>query len=96
MILERNFRCRLGEIDLVAEEDGTLVFVEVKYRRTARYGTAAEAVTSEKQRTICKVADYYRMLRQVPESRCCRFDVAAVQGGVVKVYRDAFPYQGKG
>jgi len=93
-ILERNFRCRLGEIDLIAEEQGTLVFIEVKYRRSTRYGAPSEAVTPSKQKTICRVADYYRMSRQVPENQGCRFDVAAVLDGEVKVYRDAFPYQG--
>lgn len=91
-ILERNFRCRLGEIDLIAEEGGVLVFLEVKYRKNDRYGTPAEAVTPAKQRTICRVADYYRMSRHIPESRSCRFDVAAILGEQVQVYKDAFSY----
>lgn len=92
-ILERNFRCRLGEIDLIAEDCGTLVFLEVKYRKSGRYGSPAEAVTPAKQRTICRVADFYRMSRRVPESKGCRFDVVAILGEQVQIYKDAFPYR---
>ncbi|MCI9681884.1 MAG: YraN family protein [Lachnospiraceae bacterium] len=92
-ILERNFRCRLGEIDLIAEEAGVLVFLEVKYRKSSQFGNPAEAVTPAKQKTICRVADFYRMSRGISESRSCRFDVAAIMGEKVQVYKDAFPYR---
>ena len=92
-ILERNFRCRLGEIDLIAEEAGVLVFLEVKYRKSSQFGIPAEAVTPAKQKTICRVADFYRMSRGISESRSCRFDVAAIMGEKVQVYKDAFPYR---
>lgn len=91
-ILERNFRCRLGEIDLIAKEAGVLVFLEVKYRKNSRCGGPAEAVTPAKQRTICRVADFYRMSRRIPESQSCRFDVVAILGEQVQIYKDAFPY----
>lgn len=91
-ILERNFRCRLGEIDLIAEDCEVLVFLEVKYRKSSRYGSPAEAVTPAKQKTICRVADFYRMSRRVPESKSCRFDVVAILGEQVQIYKDAFPY----
>lgn len=92
-ILERNFRCKRGEIDLIAEEDGVLVFLEVKYRKSGCCGSPAEAVTRSKQRTICRVADFYRMLKGIPESRSCRFDVVAILGDRVQLYRNAFAYQ---
>ena len=92
-ILERNFRCRLGEIDLIAEEAGVLVFLEVKYRKSSQFGNPADAVTPAKQKTICRVADFYRMSRGISESRSCRFDVAAFLGEKVQVYKDAFPYR---
>lgn len=91
-ILERNFRCKIGEIDLIARDAEVLVFLEVKYRRSGRYGGPAEAVTPAKQRTICRVADFYRMSRQIPESQSCRFDVVAILGEQVQVYKDAFSY----
>ena len=60
VILERNFRCRrFGEIDIVASKAGVLSFIEVKTRRSSRYGKPAEAVTLAKQRKIYRVAQYY-------------------------------------
>ena len=59
-ILDMNFRCREGEIDLIGRHQGYLVFVEVKYRSTSEKGYALEAVDYRKQRRICRVADYYR------------------------------------
>ncbi|MCI6011282.1 MAG: YraN family protein [Firmicutes bacterium] len=55
-ILARNYRCPYGEIDLIAEKDGVLAFLEVKTRRSSRYGTPAEAVSGEKQRKIRQTA----------------------------------------
>lgn len=71
-ILARNWRCRHGEIDLVAEEGGTLVFAEVRYRRDERFGGAAESVTSAKQGRLIAAARLYLMRR--PDADC-RFDV---------------------
>ena len=92
-ILERNFRCRLGEIDLIAREGKVLVFLEVKYRRTDSCGSPAEAVTLPKQRTICRVADYYRMVHRIPERQPCRFDVIAITDRSIEVIKNAFFYQ---
>ena len=82
-ILEHNFRCRQGEIDLIAEKDGYLVFVEVKYRRTGQKGDPAEAVDYRKQKKISKVAEYYcwkkRKLNQP-----CRFDVICLLGQEIR------------
>ena len=64
VILERNFRCRrFGEIDIVASKAGVLSFIEVKTRRSSRYGKPAEAVTLAKQRKIYRVAQYYLQMR---------------------------------
>jgi len=71
-ILARNWRCRLGEIDLVAQEAGTLVFAEVRLRRDARFGGAAESVTAAKRARIVAAARLYLAGRaEAP----CRFDV---------------------
>lgn len=94
VILARNFRCRIGEIDLVASEGGGLVFVEVKYRKNRRNGLPEEAVSGKKMQTISRVADYYRVRYRVPESVPCRFDVIAVEGEEIRHYKDAFPYMG--
>ena len=89
-ILARNWRCRLGEIDLVAEEAGTLVFAEVRLRRDARFGGAAESVTAAKRARIVAAARLYLAGRaQVP----CRFDVLLLDGLVparVQWIRNAF------
>lgn len=90
-ILEKNFRCRIGEIDIIARHQGYLVFIEVKYRKNDRSGYAAEAVTQKKQQIISRVADYYLRThyKVIP---ACRFDVVAIDGMCVTVYENAFAY----
>jgi putative endonuclease len=88
-ILERRYRTARGEIDIIARDGDTLVFVEVKVRETAECGTAAEAVTPDKRRRLgCMAADY--LARRDITSQSCRFDVVAIDAGVVTVYPDAF------
>ena len=76
-VLGRNLRYRDGEIDIVAEEEGTIVFVEVKARRSEEFGVGAEAVTPEKRRRIVRAA--LRFLAGVGEEVPCRFDVIEVR-----------------
>jgi len=78
-ILERNYRTKLGEIDLVAEEGRTLVFVEVKVRLNDRFGGPAAAITSAKQARIARLAQQYVASRRLAE-RACRFDVVLIWG----------------
>lgn len=89
-ILEKNFCCRYGEIDLIAEDNGALVFVEVKYRADIRIQYPEEAVDFRKRKRICKTADYYRLIHQIPEDHPCRFDVAAWTPEGLRLYRNAF------
>ena len=77
-LLERNYRCRRGEIDLVMRDAEDLVFVEVRYRTTSRYGTPAETVDTHKQRRLAAAAAHY--LQYNPTNLPCRFDVVAVSG----------------
>lgn len=77
-IVERNFRCRSGEIDLVAEEGQDLVFIEVKTRRGAPCGLPEEAVDDRKARKLREVAGRYLELHNLPECSW-RIDVVAVQ-----------------
>ncbi len=93
-ILEYNFRCRFGEIDVVAREGEYLVFVEVKYRSSGKKGGPLEAVTKKKQQTISRAASYYCLTHGYGEGTPCRFDVAAVLGEEMTLIRDAFAYQG--
>lgn len=86
-LLEKNYRCPLGEIDLIAEENGYLVFIEVKYRKTSRLGTGEEAVNGKKQRRILGAARWYLM----EHGMCrCRFDVVAINGTEITLIRNAF------
>ncbi|MCD7726536.1 MAG: YraN family protein [Clostridiales bacterium] len=95
-VKEQNFRCRQGEIDLIGYDGEYLVFFEVKYRSGSSKGTAAEAVGLAKQKKICRVADYYRMLHHCPEDTPIRFDVVALESGRMKWLQNAFPYRGMG
>lgn len=76
-VVQRNFRCALGEIDLIVRDRRTLVFVEVKSRASARHGSAATAVTSQKQRQISRVAVYFLKMHRALATKA-RFDVIAV------------------
>jgi putative endonuclease len=88
-IVDRNWRVREGEIDLVVRRGATLVFCEVKTRSSDRFGTAAEAVTPAKQRRVRMLARRYLAAGGVHAAEV-RFDVAAVTGGRVEVVEGAF------
>lgn len=94
VIKARKFRCPMGEIDLIAERDGVLVFVEVKTRKTLRYGYPAAAVNLRKQKKIILTATWY-LQEHPPSERCCRFDVLEVYGTAdgrcqIRQYENAF------
>jgi len=85
----RNFTCRLGEIDLVMAERGTIVFVEVRQRSSGAFGGAAESITARKREKLLATARFYlARMRDLPP---CRFDAVLVDGqGRVQWIRDAF------
>lgn len=85
-ILERNYTCPLGEIDIVARDKKTIVFVEVKTRRSMSYGSARFAITPHKQRKISMTALYYLKSREQMDQDA-RFDVVTVQstGGIQEI-----------
>lgn len=101
-VVEYNYRCRLGEIDIIARDGEYLVFCEVKYRTDESKGMPAEAVDVRKQRIISKCALYYitsHGLSYLP----CRFDVIGILGRedagrksvpTIQLYKDAFDYMG--
>ena len=89
-VLERNFRCRQGEIDIVCRDASYLVFVEVKFRASLRKGAPEEAVGLAKQKVICRVADYYRCTRGISQSVAVRYDVVAVLNEEIRWYQNAF------
>jgi putative endonuclease len=92
-ILERNYTTPLGEIDLIARQGGELVFIEVKTRKSLRYGEPQDAVSAPKQARLRKLADYYlqrKRLGSVP----ARFDVVGItliEGEPrVEIFQNAF------
>lgn len=87
-IVARNYRTRLGEIDLVARDGAVLVFVEVRLRSDARFGGAPESITWRKQRRIQAAARQY--LARVAGEPACRFDVIAIDGDAIEWLRGAF------
>ena len=90
-ILEYNYRCKLGEIDIIARDGDYLVFCEVKYRADDRKGTPAEAVDYAKQRVISKSALYYMTVNGIDEIPC-RFDVVSIEDDRIILYQNAFDY----
>lgn len=78
-VLERNWRTSAGEVDIVAREGDTLVFVEVKTRRSERAGSAEEAVSAAKQRRLTRLASEYLRTSDGPRASEIRFDVVAIR-----------------
>lgn len=88
-ILQRNYRCRYGEIDLIAQDGSTLVFVEVRSRSRGDYGNAAESITPAKQRRVIAAARHY--LATLPRLPACRFDAVTLdEGGEPAWIKSAF------
>lgn len=98
-VLERNFRCRMGEIDIIAVHGDAIAFVEVKTRSSEDYGFPSEAVSKGKQRRIIKTALYY-MQKNNFFDYMCRFDILEIifcgEGNHrINLIRDAFCYSGR-
>jgi len=89
-ILQRNYRCRFGEIDLVARSGATLVFVEVRARKSDDFGGAAGSITAAKRRRLVATARHYLATQR--SERACRFDVVLVHGSERRIewLSDAF------
>ena len=78
--LQRNFNCRVGEIDLILRDGSTLVFTEVRYRSSDTYGGGAESVSSSKQRRIIRAAQKFLQTHPQHPDQVCRFDVVSISG----------------
>jgi putative endonuclease len=88
-IVERNYRCAAGELDIVADDAGVLAFVEVRSRGDADHGHAAEMVSARKRRQVARVAAWY-VAERAPEAQRMRFDVVAITAGRVELVKDAW------
>lgn len=89
-ILTRNFYFHGGEIDLIAKDGEYVCFIEVKYRKSNRFGAPEEAVTLTKQKKIIQGARYFLYKHQYPTDTPCRFDVISVYGEEITWIKDAF------
>ena len=92
-LIQRNYRAQRCEIDLIMDDHGTIVFIEVKYRKNARFGSPQEAVHANKQKQIIKTA-YLYLVNHDMEQVDCRFDVIAITDEknkpVIQHFQDAF------
>ncbi len=88
-ILERNYKTHIGELDIIAEDKGVIVFIEVKLRSNYDYGSGAEAVNAKKQEKYFKVATEY-LIRNNKMDEPCRFDVVEIENGQINLIIDAF------
>lgn len=89
-ILEHNFRCRSGEIDLIARDGKYLVFIEVKYRSSNLAGSALEAIDVRKALQVRRVAQVYLYQNHYSERTPCRFDAAGIDGNTITYIKNAF------
>lgn len=87
LLVEQNFLCKVGEIDLIMREHQTIVFVEVRTRADARHGSAADSVTPAKQRRLLLTAQRY--LQRFCQPPACRFDVVAIDGETLTWLKNA-------
>ena len=90
IILEMNFRCRSGEIDIIAKDKNYLVFIEVKYRSSCATGNALEAIDARKAAQVRRVAQIYLYQNRYSETTPCRFDAAGVNGTTITYIKNAF------
>ena len=89
-ILKRNYRVRIGEIDIIAKDGEELVFAEVKYRSSREQGGAFYAISKGKQETIRRVAQWYMNQMHIPPDSFCRFDAILIDGTEVSHIRNAW------
>ena len=91
-LLQRNYRSKRGEIDLVMQDADSLVFVEVRYRRQTQFGSALESVDRRKQARLVACARHYMQAYPEVASQPCRFDVVSINGspGTIEWVRNAF------
>lgn len=88
--LEKNYRCPLGEIDLIMRDPHFHIFVEVRMRKNPEHGNSAETVTKAKQRRVLRSALHYLQKKALVDRVDCRFDVLAIDDGKIEWIKNAF------
>ena len=90
-IVERNYRCRIGEIDLIGRDEEYLVFIEVKYRKSRSQGGAEYAISAAKKQKIFRVAQWFMKERHINEQKTyCRFDAVLIDGSEITHIKSAW------
>lgn len=90
IIIERNYHCRIGEIDLIARAEGYLCFIEVKYRSSTSNGFPSEAINRRKIIKITRTAEYFMLINKLPANTPCRFDVVVILNDEITIIKNAF------
>ena len=89
-LIEQNFRCLSGEIDLIMKDNQCIVFIEVRTRFSSQFGSAIESITKNKQKKIIKTAVFYLQKRRWFDKVNCRFDIVGVAGDQFEWIPNAF------
>lgn len=89
-IVKQNYRCKVGEIDIIAVKDNILRFIEVKYRKTDLYGNPLEVVNQRKQNKIIKAASWFLNENKQFENVQCSFDVIAITDNYIEYIFNSF------
>lgn len=89
-IVQQNYRCKIGEIDIIAIKENTLRFIEVKYRKNDLYGTPLEAINIRKQKKLIRTATWFLNENRQYENMQCSFDVIAVTDNNIKYIFNSF------
>lgn len=87
-LIQRNFSCKMGEIDIIMQERNSIVFVEVRYRKNNNFGSGAETITHRKQQRIIKTAHFFLLKNPKLATFPCRFDVVSVQPDLNNQYNE--------
>ncbi len=85
LMIEKNYRCRMGEIDLIMQHKECLVFIEVRFRQQQSYGSSAETVDFRKQQKLIRCASHYLQKHRLTDQKACRFDVVGVKLNAAKI-----------
>ena len=83
LLIQRNFCCKLGEIDLICKDQNELIFIEVRYRKNNTYGNAEESINYKKRQKLIKAALYFLQNTKKYDNSPCRFDVIAINGNII-------------
>jgi putative endonuclease len=88
-LITRNFRCKMGEIDLIMQDKNELVFVEVRCRNNSFFGGGLDSITDSKQKKLIKAASFYLQQKRLTEI-ACRFDAVAISANTIEWIKNAF------